>query len=482
MYRFVFLFALLGIPNLTLYAQTKEALPTVINSSFVETRPLISPSGARLYFSRREHPDNMAGNKDEQDVWVADFSLDSLNPQVQNLGKLVNTRKLDALVSVGPNNQELILYNNKKFKDAPLLRLRLKDGVWSKPEEIVVDDFYNLSPYSDFYYSFKNNAILMALKRADSRGGQDLYVSFMVTENSWTEPLSLGGIVNTRKDDFAPFLAADGKSLFYCSYGLKGEGKADIYYSYRLDDTWTNWSAPINIGKGINSKNEEIYVSVSPDFKYVYFDSYSPEEKNRNVFRSTLPEQFWPKEEEAPLDSLALAEAKPIASIEEKVSVKPVEDAIEAAIEEPATTTKVLPEKTVSSSKEPILKPAVRLPEILVVDDREKVGRNIYFDYNNAIVKSNLKNQLQAIVTMLNSRPDIKIEIEGHADDRGSRESNIEISYRRAQTVKKYLVKAGIDPKRIKISWRGDTEPLASNDDEAEGRELNRRVEVFILK
>jgi len=487
MYR-LFLFCILTVCALgSLQAQEKQTLPSSINSAFVETRPLMAPSGNRLYFSRREHPDNMAGDKDEQDIWMADYSLDSLNPKIQNLGKLVNSRKLDALVSVSPDNQELIVYNNKKFDKAPLLRLKMKNGSWSKSEEVVIEDFYNLSPYSDFYYSFTQNVILMALKRADSRGGQDLFVSFKVSENSWSAPLSLGGTVNTRKDDFAPYLASDGKSLFYSSYGLKGEGKADIYYSYRLDDTWTNWSAPINIGKGINSRNEEIYVSVSPDFKYVYFDSYSPEDKDRNVYKNLLPEQFWPKKEIVKIDSVIVAkvEPEPIAKTTETIAIAEVTSAEpepEIIVDTKPTTSKVLASNTVNSDDEFILlQPAEELPETEHHQNKEKIRSNIYFDTNRFTVKGDVRQQLAPILTMLESNPDIQIELEGHADDTGTREANIDISYKRAQSVRRHLVREGVNPERIKLSWKGDTEPMASNDDEKDGRELNRRVQIFVL-
>lgn len=491
MYRLPFIcffyFSTLGL----LQAQEKQPLSTSINSSFIETRPLVSPSGKQLYFSRREHPDNIAGDKDEQDIWMADYSLDSLNPKVQNLGKLVNSRKLDALASVSPDNQELIVYNNKKYDTAPLLRLKMKNGTWSKSEEIVIQDFYNLSPYSDFYYSFKQNAILMALKRADSRGGQDLFVSFKISENSWTQPISLGGTVNTRKDDFAPYLGADGKSLFYCSYGLKGEGKADIYYSYRLDDTWTNWSAPINIGKGVNTRNEEIYVSVSPDFKYVYFDSYSPEDKDRNVYRSLLSEQFYPKKVVVKVDSVVIAKVEtkinPIVKASDTLVIAQVEEIQIKALPEIKEDayqpiTQVLADNSVNIDNEFILlQPAEELSETVENEHKEKISSNIYFDFSKFTVKGDVKEQLSPILNMLESNPDIQIELEGHADDKGTREANIDISYKRAQAIRRHLVKEGVDPDRIKLSWKGDTEPMASNDDEKDGRELNRRVEVFVL-
>jgi outer membrane protein OmpA-like peptidoglycan-associated protein len=75
----------------------------------------------------------------------------------------------------------------------------------------------------------------------------------------------------------------------------------------------------------------------------------------------------------------------------------------------------------------------------------------------------------------------MKVEISAHTDNRGSDAYNLQLSQKRAESVVNYLISKGIAANRIIAKGYGESKPLASNDDEAEGRELNRRVEFEVL-
>jgi len=263
-----------------------------INTSYRETRPYISPSGNRLYFSRGGHPENVGKESDDMDIWVADLST-NLSTDVTNLGNVVNTKGLDALCGISNDEQHIYVFTNEKI--APIAHLEMVDGNWKVVEKFVVKDFQNRNDYLDLFYSTKEEVILMAVERSGVIGGQDLYVSLKTGDGTWGVPFSLGPGINTTSNDYAPFLAADGRSLFYCSEGLIYKGGADIYYTYRIDSTWRNWTVPINLGQQINSTKEEVYVSVTTDFKTIYFDSFSPADSNRNISKADLPDAFHPK-------------------------------------------------------------------------------------------------------------------------------------------------------------------------------------------
>jgi Carbohydrate-selective porin, OprB family/WD40-like Beta Propeller Repeat len=278
----------------SLLAQEADSAWQAVNTKYLETRPFISPSGKQLYFSRNGDPHNVGGKTDEQDLWVADLSIGS-DPVIRNLGPIVNSRGLDALISLSHDENELFTFTNDT--KAPINRFRKVEGAWKQIEKIRIKNFYNLSEFIDMFYSTSEEVILMAVKRNESVGGQDLFISVKTESKEWSVPVGLGPSINTAKDDFAPFLAADGRSLFYCSNAEGGEGRADIYYTYRLDDTWTNWSPSVNLGSTINSPDEEVYVSVSPDFKYIFFDQYHPDKiKLRDIQRRLLPPGFGPQE------------------------------------------------------------------------------------------------------------------------------------------------------------------------------------------
>jgi outer membrane protein OmpA-like peptidoglycan-associated protein len=107
--------------------------------------------------------------------------------------------------------------------------------------------------------------------------------------------------------------------------------------------------------------------------------------------------------------------------------------------------------------------------------------RNIYFDFNKATFKQDSYNELSKLERMLQQNTSMNVEIGGHTDIVGTKNYNKFLSQKRAEAVKDFLTKKGIDSRRITAVGYGSSKPLASNDDEDEGRELNRRVEFKVL-
>jgi outer membrane protein OmpA-like peptidoglycan-associated protein len=106
--------------------------------------------------------------------------------------------------------------------------------------------------------------------------------------------------------------------------------------------------------------------------------------------------------------------------------------------------------------------------------------RNIYFNFDKASFQQESFNELNKLERMMAQNPSMQVEIAGHTDVVGTKSYNLQLSQRRAEAVKDFITKKGIDSRRIKAVGYGVTKPLASNDDEKEGRELNRRVEFKV--
>ena len=105
---------------------------------------------------------------------------------------------------------------------------------------------------------------------------------------------------------------------------------------------------------------------------------------------------------------------------------------------------------------------------------------NINFNVNSVTIKSTQLDQLRQMAELMKTYPDTTAVIEGHTDNRGSATRNLEISQRRAQSIKKYFANTfGIAPERITAEGFGDTRPIASNAT-SEGRRKNRRVSVIL--
>lgn len=104
----------------------------------------------------------------------------------------------------------------------------------------------------------------------------------------------------------------------------------------------------------------------------------------------------------------------------------------------------------------------------------------IYFDVDRATLKLGAEKVLIEMVKLMKNSPDLKIEIQGHTDNTGSAEHNLDLSKRRAGTVKNFLLTYGIESPRMVHKGYGEEKPVASNDTE-EGRAKNRRVELVKL-
>ena len=104
----------------------------------------------------------------------------------------------------------------------------------------------------------------------------------------------------------------------------------------------------------------------------------------------------------------------------------------------------------------------------------------ILFDVNKATLKPASMTNLQKLATILNKYPDTNILIEGHTDNTGSDEYNLELSEKRSQSVSNYLASLNVDPTRFTIMGYGESQPIATNET-VEGRAQNRRVELAIM-
>ena len=107
--------------------------------------------------------------------------------------------------------------------------------------------------------------------------------------------------------------------------------------------------------------------------------------------------------------------------------------------------------------------------------------RNIYFNFDQATFRMESYKELSKMARLLKENQSIRVEIAGHTDNVGGDGYNQRLSHRRAVAVVNYLISRGIDASRLTAQGYGEGQPMASNDDEREGRELNRRTEFRIL-
>jgi outer membrane protein OmpA-like peptidoglycan-associated protein len=104
---------------------------------------------------------------------------------------------------------------------------------------------------------------------------------------------------------------------------------------------------------------------------------------------------------------------------------------------------------------------------------------DVLFDVNQATLTPGAMNNLSTLVTFLKEHPDRHVTIEGYTDSAGSEAYNLELSQRRAEAVRNFLLQSGIEASRLTATGYGEASPIAPNTTAA-GRLQNRRVEVVI--
>ena len=484
--------------------------PTV-NSKYVDTHPVISPDGRTLFFARQESPQNAGGARDVQDVWfstLANAEKKSWNT-AKNIGSPINTpNDPNGVASVSANGQQLLVIgvyqpDGTIVPKGPSMTRRTATG-WTKPEKVEIEDYYNDdAEHVDFFLATSGKVMLMAVDRKDGQGEQDIYVCFLKPDGKgWSRPRNLGTNINTKKPEFAPFLASDNKTLYFASEGHGGYGKSDVFYSKRLDDSWTNWSKPRNLGSTVNSPDFDAYyvVSAAGEDAYLVSDRKGID-GSKDIFRINLTPTFRPEVVTLVRGRvLDAASKKPVAATiryENLLTGEEIGVAETSPID--GSYTIVLPSGTQYGYRAEA-KDYLAESDNLDVTDRQKysevtqdlylvpfaVGQtiklnNIFFAQSKYYLRENSYPELLRLVKILKDYPQVEIKLEGHTDNQGDPQLNVKLSLDRVNEVKKYLVQKGIGSSRITTEGFGGSKPVASNDQE-ETRKLNRRVEFRITK
>ena len=238
---------------------------------------------------------------------------------------------------------------------------------------------------------------------------------------TFKNPRSLGKPVNTNSDEYAPFIHADNKTLYFASKGHDGLGQNDIFFSVRENG---KWSKPQNLGYPINTESDESNLIVSADGHTAIFSS----DKLQGFGRQDLY-QF-----DLPVESRAQE---------------------------------------------------VLYQEQLVDEEQLQIGasitlQNVFFQSGKYALYESSLVELDRVVDLLTSNPAMRIELAGHTDNVGSSEANQLLSEQRAKAVYDYLVSRGIPADRLEYKGYGETRPIADNDTQ-EGRAQNRRTVFTIL-
>jgi OmpA-OmpF porin, OOP family len=510
--------AIINIPELMAKGLISDRLDENVNSEYNDFNGILSPDGKTLYFSRRNHPENIGGVNDKEDIWYSTLDAEGKWTLAKNMGPKFNNEYpnfINAITSVTPDGKAAVMVlGNQYLKGGKKLLAGMSissnvNGEWTTPQPVKIENDYNYNEKSHYFLTNTRKVLLMSVEREDSNGDRDLYVSFAKNDSIWSEPLNLGTTINTASEEASPFLAADDNTLYFSSKGFSGYGGSDIYRSVRLDDTWTKWSEPENLGSEINSKFDDLFFNIPASSDYAYF-SKGVAENNADIFRLKLPAFMLPD----PVITVKgkLIDAKTGKPIGAKIIYESLPDGKEVGVAESNPETgqyeiqlpvgkmygvRAEAKDHLSSNQNLDLRRVAYGPvnqdvklapieiapiEVTPIAENATIPlNNIFFDFDKSSLKSESFPELNRIVSLMNEKPTMQVEIAGHTDHIGTGEYNMKLSERRAKSVTNYLIQKGIAEKRINTMFFGETK-LVDTTNTKEGNCKNRRVEFKIAK
>ncbi|MEN8250339.1 MAG: OmpA family protein [Bacteroidota bacterium] len=483
-----------------------ERLNDNVNSPYKEYKPLLAPDGQTLYFSRKNHPGNMGGIEDDEDIWFSEMDSTGEWMEAVNAGPVLNNEEPNFVSGITPDgNTVVLLLGNryeKKGKMAAGVSISTKEGEdWTQPYNLDIDNDYNYHDKANYFLTNNRQVLILAVERDDTQGDRDFYVSFFKEDSTWTEPLNMGDVLNSVGDESSPFLAADDETFYFSTNGRGGYGSYDIYVSKRLDDTWTKWSEPQNMGSDINSDRDDLFFNIPITGNYAYYTK-SISDDDADIYRVEMPLKVMPSEVIVVKGKLLNKETGE--PLEAKIMYEKLPEGVTAGITKSHKETGeyeiVLPKGNLygfRAEAEGYLPVSENIdlsgetPEndelqrdLLLAPIEKQVTitlNNIFFAFDQVSLLAESMPELNRLTKFMNEYPSVKVSITGHTDNTGPEEYNMDLSKRRAEAVAKYLIGKEIDKSRIIIEFFGESKPIVSNDTKV-SRRKNRRVEFTIIE
>lgn len=486
---------------------TPEVLAT-FNSTYDEQNPVLSADGNYFFVTRTNHPQNVGGLKDPGDIWMAHFNGAVWGP-LQHGGTQLNDKAYNTVIGTSSDAQQLFMAHHQSKGGEPAKTQGISvatftGSTWANPINVSIPYFHTRSATLQGRLSRDGQYFVYAADTYGTTGVEDIY---MVQRelNTWTEPRNIGTTINTSFQELSPSLNNTNDTLYFSSNGRKGAGSFDVYFSARLDDSWRNWSEPVNIQE-VNASGRELFYSKLRNGDALYTstinsDGYGDVKlylSGKPPVRDSVsnPVVSLPTSEKLRLKgrvldaktSQGIAADVLFTSSNERESRKAGRGLYEVVLSGAQEYRVTIEAKGYISSYQTLNLTANRSGE-LEIDFRLQpieIGatvnlKNVLFKQSSTDLLPESKEELDVVVSFMKTNPNVKIQLSGHTDNRGVHKDNVKLSQARVEKVKEYVVSKGISGKRISGKGFGGTQPIASNDSD-ESRKLNRRVEFTIVK
>ncbi len=508
-----------------------------INTSAPEYVPVLTKNSSMIFTSKRQDNKkekiNPLDGKYFENMYQSKMSETNFSsPEIYSIPnadlKVKYKKGHESVVSISPNGEKIFTYHNSKLYESEVSETMKAPKKLSKK--------VNLDYYQNHAFLAKDGKTLFftSEETMGGVGGNDIYKTTKNEDGTWAEPENLGVIINTKRDEDAPYLSDDGKTLYFASNGHPGFGDYDIYKSTFENG---NWTEPVNLGKPLNTVGHDIFLTNTSDAKSGYFSSNRMGGKgDMDIYKINFkPANNKPcADAESDLITINTSDTNPndfkqelSFELNESIKNKVIdyawtigEDTTIAKqnnIEYDFKTNGSYPVKLrVVNWCDTCLVPVVSCKQVMVnfkiyphdplppkdlnienIAVGTKLSKEqlvqlgfdvtpVYFDLNKSVIREDAQTVLNKNIIVLKKYNMLAINLIGNTDARASERYNNLLSKDRALATKKYLINAGVEKQRIeKTEGKGKTQLVnncldASCDDSL--HQLNRRVEFEVIK
>ena len=423
-------------------------------------------NGSIIFFNSNKNPNNSSGYSDLNDIWIR-LKNDNIWGNPINLSQ-INTNGNDLLLGVD-ESFIYVLRNNYVFTYSVIEPYELI----SELEIIGLDKEYEIISGS---IDSNNNIIFLSIQGYGSFGVEDIYYSKKLSDR-WSRLVNCGSSLNSNYQEISPYLLNTDTLLFISNRNNNGY---KLFYSVKDNESLESWTEPKVLEKlnsnssklsiSRNQKSSTFYISESSDSK-TYYDLIEykvVDQENSFVLEINIKPEI-----KSGLLTLSTNKFNISERLSSSNALIELENKGQYNLRLISNNYFIL--DTILNIQK---SSSVNLNLLEIKKGNRKTLSQINFKRSSTELTEQSIPYLENLLHIFKEN-DVKVIIEGHTDNSGDYKLNVKLSKDRANTIKGYLIKNGIERNRIKIKGYGPSKPRYSNQSE-ELRRLNRRVELYI--
>ncbi len=488
-----------------------------------ESNAVFTKDGKTMYFTRNNSKNGRKKRDDKKISSLQIFKAELVNGKWTNVTSLPFNSPNYSTEHPALSADEKILYFASDMPGSlgsfDIYSVNINRGAFDTPKNLGPE--INTDKREQFPFASSDNKLYFSSDGHLGYGSLDVFVS-EINGNEYSKPVNIGLPLNSNSDDFAFNVDSNTKEGFFASNREGGKGSDDIYQFKEIKDlivedckqfiagTITDVDTQLALENATvilqDSENKTLNtITTAADGKFSFtvaceasYKVSAFKEKYTNESKTLTLDKTRDKTNDASL-ALKSLEAIKLEEKEKAEKKRQQEIIIEEENKKKAELVAIeLKQKEKKAKEQEIAateaKKQEKVKEILaqekdVIKDKDRLiikTDPIYFDYNMWYIRKESKVVLGRVVELMKKYPGMVIEIGSHTDSRGNAKFNEDLSQKRANSTREFIIQSGIDAKRVSAKGYGESVPIIKcKTDEAcseEDHELNRRSEFVIKK